>query len=652
MRFNKLHTCLLAGTWLLAPAWAQDAKPFLSPVFGSHMVLQRGIKDPVWGWAAPGSKVTVAVAGKTATTTAGSDGTWLAKVGPLEAGGPYTLLITGPQSVALDDVLVGDVWVGSGQSNMQMSVASSKDAAKEIAAATHGNIRLYTVPNVTALSPQQTEGGAWALCTPDTVGPFSAAAYFFGRDINEAIDVPIGLIETCWGGTPIEAWTSEEGLATVPQLAAPLKQVDEIRASLAGGTENYAQREAAWYAASDPGTNAHWENPALDTSDWKTMTLPTAWEDAGLPNLDGVVWFRKEFTLSADASANPAELHFGQVDDRDTTFVNGVWVGATGQVDRNRSYTVPASVLKTGTNVIAVRVLDTGGAGGFTGNADQMSLAPKGGDSISLAGPWLYKVGADLAKTSPVPVRFDNNPSLPSVLYNAMIAPVLPYGIKGAIWYQGEANAGQAYLYRTLLPTMIKDWRSRWGVGDFPFYIVSLANYMPRTDAPVDSEWAELREAQAMTAASVKHTGLAMAIDIGETNDIHPKNKQEVGRRLALNALAKDYGQKVEYSGPEFKALKVADGKISLSFTHVAGGLVAKGDKLTGFAIAGEDRKFVWADAAIDGDKVVVSSPAVPNPVAVRYAWANNPVCDLYNRAGLPAGPFRTDTWPGITQGK
>jgi sialate O-acetylesterase len=327
-------------------------------------------------------------------------------------------------------------------------------------------------------------------------------------------------------------------------------------------------------------------------------------------------------------------------------------VGSEEVWDQARNYTVPASALKAGRNVIAVRVLDIAGAGGIDGKPEQMSLVPGTGDAISLSGPWLYKVGVNLTKTDPAPVHFDNNPYVVSAIYNAMIAPLFPYGIKGIIWYQGEANADHAYQYRTLLPTMIKDWRSRWGMGDFPFYIVSLANYMQAPANPQDSAWAELREAQAMTATSLKHSGLALAIDIGNPNDIHPQNKQEVGRRLALIALAKDYGKETEYSGPEFKRMKVDGGKVRLTFTHIAGGLVAKGDKLTGFAIAGADRKFEWADAVIDGDKVVVSSPAVPNPVAVRYAWADNPVCNLYNQAGLPAGPFRTDDWPGITQPK
>lgn len=654
MRIRTLSACLLAGASLLTPVRAQQPKPFLSPMFGSHMVLQRDIKAPVWGWAEPGAKVTVSVAGKTAEAVAGADGKWVAKVGPLKAGGPFTLTVSGAEPVTLDDVMVGDVWVASGQSNMQMNVGYSANAAEETAAAKYPGIRFFTVPNVTAASPQDTCGGAWEVCSPATVPAFSAAAYYFARELHKAVNVPIGIIHTSWGGTPAEAWTSAEALSAVPHYAPAVKQFKDAAADFASGRDGYDKRTVEWYAKFDAGTMASpaWQEPALNTDDWKTMKLPTAWEAAGLPDFDGVVWFRTEITLTAEAAAKGASLHLGPIDDRDTTYVNGVKVGGLDQWDMVRNYTVPASALRAGRNVIAIRVLDTGGAGGVLGKPDQLSFEQAGAPAISLAGDWKYKVGVDLTKTTPVPVRLDNSPGLPTVLYNSMIAPVLPYGIKGAIWYQGEANAGQAYMYRTLLPTMINDWRNRWGEGAFPFYIVQLANYMSTLPEPKDDAWAELREAQSMTAKTLPRSGIAVAIDIGDGADIHPKNKQEVGRRLALNALAKDYGLKVEYSGPDYKSMKVQGGKIRLAFSHIGGGLEAKGDRLTGFAIAGADRNFVWADAVIDGDTIVVSSPTVAEPVAVRYAWASNPICNLYNKAGLPASPFRTDTWPGITQPK
>jgi sialate O-acetylesterase len=416
-----------------------------------------------------------------------------------------------------------------------------------------------------------------------------------------------------------------------------------------------AGRQAAWYRANDAGTSATipWQSTLLDDSGWATMALPAAWEEAGLPGFDGVVWFRKEVELPASAVGKPMTLSLGTIDDQDATFVNGVPVGAMDTWNAMRSYAVPAGVARAGRNVIAVRVLDTSGAGGLTGKPEALTLQVEDGPAIPLAGPWRYKATADLTKAPPFPMSLGANPNLPTVLYNGMIAPVLPYAIKGSIWYQGESNAGRAWQYRTLLPTMIADWRQRFESGDFPFLIVSLANFMERKPEPSDSQWAELREAQAYTVQTVPKTGLAISVDIGDPVDIHPKNKQDVGHRLALAARKIAYGEKgLVASGPVFRGMAVEGNAIRLRFDNVGGGLVAKDGKLAGFAIAGADRKFVWAEARIDGDTIVVSSPAVPNPVAVRYAWADNPDATLFNKAGLPAVPFRTDDWPLTTQPK
>jgi sialate O-acetylesterase len=333
-------------------------------------------------------------------------------------------------------------------------------------------------------------------------------------------------------------------------------------------------------------------------------------------------------------------------------WVNGKLVGATDGFGKPRVYKIPADILLQGENSVAVRVMDVSGNGGFAGPAEQMKLTVTGLPPVALDGIWRYKTGADLTKTPAYPRRPADNPNVPTVLYNAMVAPLVPYGIKGAIWYQGESNASRAMQYRQVLPTLIKDWRARFGQGDFPFYIVQLANFMPRAEQPGDSEWAELREAQALTAKNVPNSGLAVAIDIGEAGDIHPRNKQDVGKRLALEALAKTYKQPIVSSGPDFREAKVEGHAIRLSFDHVGGGLEAKDGVLKGFAIAGADKNFVWADAEIHGGSVVVSSPRVQDPVAVRYAWANNPEATLFNKEGLPAIPFRTDEWPGVTEGK
>jgi len=636
-----------------------DTKPFLHPLFTENMVLQRGVSDPVWGWTTPGRVVTVRVAGKGAKAVAGADGGWTARLPPLPVGGPYTLTVSteaagGPQAVTLKNVLVGDVWLCSGQSNMVFGIGNAINGPAEIAAANYPKIRLFTVGNAIATEPRSLLTGQWAVCTPQTVSSggwngFSAVGYFFGRDLQQAVHVPIGLICTAWSGTPAEAWASREALTQkLPEYAPAMAQLDIARAD----TTPYDQKLKAWYTKYDAGVAGAWSDAGLNDAAWKTMPLPGYWEQSGvaeLANFDGIVWFRRTFDLPAGDAGKAAVLHF-MADDNDTTWVNGTPVGATAGASASRAYSLAASLLKPTGNVIAVRVLDTGGVGGIYGTPADLSLEVPGGTNLPLAGPWRYSVGVPLDQKNPLPQDIANNANFPTVLYNGMISPLLPFGVKGAIWYQGESNAGNGKQYQTLLPTMIADWRSRFGVGAFPFLIVQLANLGQPPAQPGGSGWAELREAQLLTAERVPAVGLAVADDIGDASDIHPKNKQEVGHRLALVAEAVAYGQKGEYSGPLYQSMTVEGGAIRLRFRHLGGGLVAKGadkaegaDKLTGFAIAGADGRFVWADAKIDGPAVVVSSPSVPAPTMVRYAWADNPVCNLYNRAGLPASPFRTD---------
>ncbi len=622
------------------------AKPLVHPLFTDHMVLQRDSAAPVWGWAEPGRDIRVSLAGKTATARADQSGRWQVKLGPFSAGGPYTLRIDGPQTVVVEDVLFGDVWICSGQSNMEWGMWGVNNSQQEIAAADHPQLRLFTVPKKIATRPQEVPGGQWQICSPQTVASFSAVGYFFGRDLQSELDVPIGLIHTSWGGTVAEAWTSAEALETMEDFRPAVSQFRQLASAVDGGSGRYEEQLARWWRENDPGSAAGraWADAGLDAADWKTMNLPTAWEQAGLSDFDGVVWFRIEFDLPQADAGKEATLSLGPIDDIDTTWVNGVQVGSMTDWTQPRVYKVPGEALKAGRNVVAVRVLDTGGGGGLVGQADQLNIKPSGGQPLSLAGAWHYKVSVALADTKPAPQRLDSNPNVTTVLYNGMIAPLLPFAVKGAIWYQGESNAGRAAQYRTLLPTMIRDWRTRFGVGDFPFLVVQLANFMGPQQQPVEPGWAELREAQLLTALNDPHCGLAVAIDIGEANDIHPKNKQDVGARLALAARGIAYGQSIEYSGPVFTSMEVADGKALLRFEHVGGGLVALGEKpLKGFAIAGADNRFVFAEARIAGDTVIVSSPEVVQPVAVRYGWANNPDCNLGNKAGLPASPFRTD---------
>lgn len=645
----------------MAAAAAQSAqvedgeKPFLHPLFSDDMVLQRQVQFPVWGWTTPGASVTVSMRGKEARAVADAQGKWLARLGPFEAGGPFTLKVSGPQSVILNNVLIGDVWLASGQSNMEMGITQVNDAQEEVARADYPQIRLFAVPKVMATKPLSTVKGRWLVCNPKNIaaggwGGFSAVAYFFGRHLHKELNVPIGLLHSSWGGTAAEGWVSAEALSLMPDFLPAVRNLEKTLEDLKKGPAGFDKQIEEWWSRNDPGSSSKptWADPSIDTAGWKTMRLPQYWEDAGLPAYDGVVWFRRTFELPREWSGRDLILHLGAIDDFDTTFVNGSAVGSMYKWDAPRSYRVPAHLLRPGVNTIAIRVLDTGVGGGIYGPPEQIKIeSAGGGEPISLAGEWLYRasVALDQFKTPP-PHQSATDFSVVNIRYNGMIAPILPFSIKGAIWYQGETNVGRGEQYERLMPVLIRDWRTRFGVGDFPFLIVQLANYMERRDVPAESDWARLREAQLRVSQTVPHSGLAVALDIGDAKDIHPKNKQDVGYRLALAALSAAYGRKLEFSGPIYRSMKVEGGAIRLSFDHTGGGLVARGGApLTGFAVAGEDGRFVWADAVIEGAEVVVSSPSVRRPVAVRYGWADNPAINLYNGAGLPASSFRTDNF-------
>ena len=628
-------------------------KPLLHPLFSDHAVLQRDATVPVWGWTKPGDQVTVEFAGQKKTATAGADGAWRVHLDPMNACTTgRTLKVQSAisnQESEISDILVGDVWICSGQSNMEMGMGMC-NISDEISAANFPLIRLLIVPHTTAYTPDETLQCAWLPCSPESVqqggwGGFSAVGYFFGRDLHRDLGIPIGLIETAWGGTVCEAWTSREALVPLVDFAAGIAQVDEVNA--APGPDKLGAVMDTWYMTNDPGTAQEWFKPETDVSAWKAVTMPANWGACGWPGYEGIVWAQRTFDAPAAWAGQDLVLSLGSIGDIDTTWVNGVVVGHTDYFDQPRIYHVPATMVKPGRNVIAMRVMNCGG-GGFSGPSEQMKVYPSGdeGSACSLAGPWRVQDTAPRVRTG-APVV--GNQNICTVLYNGMIAPLIPFAIKGASWYQGESNAERAYQYRALLQVMIKDWRARWGIGNFGFHIVSLANYKQVNAEPRDNDWAELREAQAMAAQALPNCGIAMAIDIGDAADIHPRNKRDVGHRLARCALAITYGKKIEWSGPWYTSMKITPLGIRLTFDHAQNGLTAKGDKLTGFAIAGEDRKFVWADAVIDGTTVLVSSPAVAKPAAVRYGWDANPVCNLFNNDNLPAVPFRTDDWPGIT---
>ena len=643
---------LLALSIVMAQA-ADIGKPFLHPLFASDMVWQRDVAAPIWGWTTPGTKVTVSMHGKTAKAIADAGGKWLARLGPFKAGGPYTLTVSGPQTVTLSNVLIGDVWICSGQSNMEFGIGMANNAAQEIANATDSNIRLFLVPHNSQLTPQSTVKGLWEVSSPQTIvhngwSGFSAAAYFFGRQLRQDVHVPIGLIETCWGGTVAQTWVSDGALrAALPAFIPQLTQIESYAANAHYDAE-YDNILADWWRHIDgmaPGsTTSPYVQSDFDATAWKSMKLPIHLRDTE-EKIDGILWFRKEVQIPEDWAGKDLQLHLGGIDDTDVTYFNGQKVGTTTGYVNARNYAISGAQVKAGRAVIAVRLTtDKWGWGGICGQPEDMKLTNTADAEhpIALTGDWRYLVVDDFAKNTP-PSRFDADPNHPTLLYNGMIAPLEPFAIKGAIWYQGEANVGSALQYRTLLPTLITDWRKQFGVGDFPFLIASLANLGAEDAQPKDSPWAELREAQYLTSARVPHCGLAITVDIGNPTDIHPKNKQEVGRRLALNAEALTYGLKLEYSGPVYRKMTVQGKSVRLAFDHMGGELTAKGDKLKGFAIAGADKHFVWADAVIDGNIVVVSSPDVAQPMAVRYDWDDNPVGNFYNKAGLPAVPFRTD---------
>jgi sialate O-acetylesterase len=639
-------TCVLALSLVGGSATRAAAAVTANPLFADHAVLQQGAKVPVWGTADPGEAVTVEIAGQSVSTTAGADGKWLVKLRPMKAGGPFTLTISGQNKIVLGDILVGEVWVAGGQSNMERQLGLRvgqqpiDDWEKEIAAATFPQIRQFGVAQEKSLTRLASVKGRWDVCAPDAVKDFSAVGYFFGRDLHRARHVPVGIIHASWGGTPAEAWTSEAGLRPLPDFADVSQQLEVLMADPEAARRQYEARLETWFVANDAGSRAgqSWRDPTLDAGSWKTMTLPALWEDAGEPDLNGVVWFRKTFDVPAAAAGAAAELQLGMVDDVDTTWVNGVKVGATIGYNQPRKYPIPAGVLKAGRNVVAVRVLDTGGGGGIWGT-EKLQLVFKDKAAaplppIVLSGAWRYRIGMNLNDGSWPPSGVIGDTSTPTILYNAMIAPLLPYAIRGVIWYQGEANVRREQQYRSLFPALIGDWRTAWG-QDFPFLFVQIAPHHEMTP--------ELRDAQLWTWQRTPKTAMVVTIDCGDANDIHPTHKQPVGARLALAARALAYGERIPYSGPLFQAMKVNGSMATLRFTHLAGGLVAKGGPLKGFTVAGPDKVFHAARAEIRGTTVVVTSDDVAQPVAVRYGWANVPDGNLFNKAALPASPFRTD---------
>ena len=627
-----------------------NASIAVADVFSDHMVLQRNISVKVWGNADSGEKLSVSINGQRLKTKADKQGNWSVLLEPMKAGGPFEMTLRGRNEIVLKNILIGDVWVCSGQSNMEMKVSETSNAGREIEEANYPNIRLFTVPRKISNVPvENMPDASWQICTPENVKSFSAVGYYFGRDLQQEIDVPIGMIHSSWGGTVVETWTSKASITRVSKYEAFGERIDNYDPeNIINEKKKELEKILGSFPEKESGMDELWMMPGTDYSSWKTMNLPDFWENAGYPSLDGVVWFSYEFILSADDIKGNGELHLGKIDDSDITWLNGQKVGEMKWgYDTERNYTIPAELLIAGKNTIIIRVDDPGGLGGFKSQADNFCLK-LGQKSVPLYGQWKYKIDR-------VYTNFQASPNdVPGLLYNGMIYPLIPYGIKGAIWYQGESNTPRSKEYEITFPNMINNWREDWQQGDFPFLFVQLANFKQANTTPQDDDWAELRETQTKTL-SVKNTGMAVSIDIGDASNIHPLNKQDVGKRLMLSALKVAYGKDIIYSGPLYKSMQTEGNKAVISFDHCGSGLMIKNKHgyINEFEIAGADKIFHWAKAELRGDKIIVWSDQVKKPLAVRFGWSCNPDgFNLYNNEGLPASPFRTDNWEGVTDGK
>lgn len=642
---------------------ASPAHFFPAPVFQNHAVLQRDIPIPVWGRGLAREQVHARMAGVEAETRVNPDGSWFLRLPALPAGGPHELCLTcGDETLTLTDILVGDVWVCSGQSNMEYLLAQVDIHGEQSSGADLPGIRLLTVSTPAFADAQTQTGGAWRICAPDTLSNFSAVGGWFGRTLHRDLNVPIGLIANAWGGTRIETWISREALMTDPHGIAEVEAYERLLYAAPGAEQRVFPNFDEWFQAvgpeipGNPGFSQGWAGADLDDSGWDTMPLPARWQDRG-HDFNGIFWFRRTLPLPEAWRGMSLKLELGAIDKHDETYVNGVKVGGMGWEDLNawstfREYTVPAELTRGAENlVLAVRVRSHQYHGGMTGPVPRMRVYPEGEISaaVPLAGDWRCAVEQNWGHVEPPPgaVQGGNGPGQPNApysMFNSRNAPILRYGIRGWIWYQGESNGEQGELYARLLPLMIQDWRRAWGLGELPFLIVQLANHQPARFEPCEgSGWPLVRAAQ-LAALRLPGVGIANAIDIGEANDIHPKDKKSVGLRLARWALSRVYGRGGVPGGPRYRGMRsAANGRVWIAFDDAAGLRTRDGGPVRWVAIAAADRKFVWADVRIDGEELEVWHPDIPHPSAVCYAWAQNPEgCNLVNGEDLPAFPFHT----------
>jgi sialate O-acetylesterase len=642
----KLSTVIF---FILLAATTSSGQVKLPKLIGDGMVLQRDANVMIWGWASESEKITIHFIDSTYHTTARANGEWEVKISNLKAGGPYTMQINANNSITINDIVVGDVWVCSGQSNMQLGLGGLSDVYKdEIDHMDNPFIRqFFTFPGFNFKDREKDfKFGKWQQADSKNVRSLTAVGYFFAKYLYEKYKVPIGLINASLGGSSAEAWISEESIKSFPMYYEQLQRfkdpgymerinkqdnerVGDWNKLLRQNDEGYKNPQQTWF------------DPKFNISNWETMHVPGYWADTKLGPVNGVVWFRKEINIPSDMIGKPASIKLGRIVDCDTIFINGKFVGSIGSQYAQRTYKIPEDLLREGTNTIVVRVINYIRHGGFVPGKEYEISA--GDNKINLEGEWKYKLGA--VAESLEDRLFTGK--IPAGLFNSGIAPMLNYRIKGVVWYQGESNTSRAFEHYDLFKLLIKDWRQNWHQGNFPFLFVQLPNFVEVNVEDTKHDWAYFRESQ-LKALSIPNTGMAVTVDIGEWNDIHPKDKKDVGYRLALAAQKVAYGEKeIVYSGPIYKSMETDGNKIILSFTNTGSGLVVKdGGEVKCFEICGVDNEYYSAKVKIDGEKIILWSDKVTKPIAARYAWANNPEgANLYNKEGLPASPFRTDSY-------
>jgi sialate O-acetylesterase len=632
---NLLLRHIFLSAFILLLTFTSSAEIKLPQLISNSMVLQRNVKLKIWGWATVGERVTITFNGKKVSTITSNQNKWLIMLPAMQAGGPYTISIQGSNKITLTDVLIGDVYFCAGQSNMVLGMERLRENyPNEIENDNFPQIRNFFVPTKSDVTHEHDDlpVGKWKSATKEGILEFGGVTYFFAKKLYQKYKVPIGIINSSVGGTPIEAWMSENSFTDFPQHLAQIKNFKDTA---------YMNKQLK----AVPQNTSNRTKPSYVPNTWYDFFMPGYWADQGVRNLNGVLYFKREIDVPQSMIGVPAKLYMGRIIDSDSTFVNGVFVGNITYQYPPRRYNIPANVLKQGKNIILVKVTNTSGKGGFV--PDKNYALQANGQTIDLRGQWQYQVNQVFPKTINLP-RVPNTPTpivaqnSPTGLYNTMVAPVINYAIKGFLWYQGETNAGQPKEYAKLLPALISDWRAKWGLGNIPFLYAQLPNYMEVDYSPVESDWAQMRQSQ-LKALELTNTGMAVAIDAGEWNDIHPLNKKEIGERLALWTEHLAYGDnQIVYAGPLVKSANLKANQVILRFDHVGKGLVTI-DKLPlyHFAIAGADKKYVWAQAKIEGDSVIVWNDSITEPRAVRYAWADNPRgANLYNIDGLPASPF------------